>query len=112
MRKAALYVAYEEQSVQEQALVYDMDHTDTCKYSAFQLIKYQDAALNDSFIECCFAILDYELLIAQSSSSIFGSSVSMVSFENWQVPTALWPPPLYFNIKLPTLTSEVRFKIL
>lgn len=27
-REAALYVAYEEQSVQEQALVYDMDHTD------------------------------------------------------------------------------------
>ena len=50
--------------------------------------------------------------MAQSSSSILGSSVPISSSVNWQVPTALWPPPLYLSMSLPTSTSELRFSTL
>ncbi len=59
-----------------------------------------------------YVFMYYLFASSQSSANIFGSSVSMFSFENWQVPTFLCPPPLYFNIRLPTFTSEVRFIML
>lgn len=54
----------------------------------------------------------YEFAISDNSFNILGRSVSIISSENWQVPTFLWPPPLYFNIRLPTSRVQVLFKML
>ena len=54
----------------------------------------------------------YELHRSVSSFNSFGTSISMTSSENWQVPTFLCPPPPYFNIRLPTSMVQLRLMML
>ena len=80
----------------------------------FEGCEFLQFTLQSEWFKDCrqLANIDYAFAISVSSLSIFGSSVSMFSSENWQVPTFLCPPPLYLSIRLPTSSVAVRFKIL